>query len=178
MDITHLGNKQLMGILKVFISSPSIELEQSRLEKITKFSRTTVIKWVNFLIKNEIIDTRIIGRTKLLKFNNESIKVKEIKRLSIILSLEALEEIVKKTDTEIYLYGSCARGEYYEESDVDIIIIGNAKRSDLVNLLEKIGKSIKRTINFRIFSNIEWSQMRTKDKAFYDRVEKDKIRLG
>ena len=175
MDINEFGNKQLMKIMKIFLDSPSKEVEQSGLEKDTKLSRTTVIKWLKLILKEEIISKRKIGRSNLLRLNNEKFIVKEIKRFNILLSLKNIRNLPGKS--EIYLFGSCARGEYFEDSDIDIILIGDIKRSDIVNFLENLSKQIKRQINFRIFSQREWSSLRKKDKPFYDRVEKDKIRL-
>ncbi len=171
MDIKQLGNRQLISILKEFIENPSKELEQSKLEKKLKFSRTTIIKWVNLLISEDILNVRVIGRTKLLNLNNQSGTVKELKRLSVILELSPL----KSYKAEIYLYGSCARGEQYEDSDIDLLILGDIKRSDFVNLSENLAKSINKKINFQVFSHQEWAKMRTKDKPFYERVEKDRI---
>jgi predicted nucleotidyltransferase len=177
MNLNELGSKQLMRILEVFLETPSKDWEQARLRDSLKFSKTTIIKWVNFLLKEQIIKEKRIGRIKIMHLNNESTIVKEIKRFSIILKLDKLKKIASETRTRIYLYGSCARGEYYEDSDVDLLIIGAVKRADIIGAIKKVEDELKRKINFQIFTNIEWSNMRIKDKPFYERTEKDKVAL-
>jgi predicted nucleotidyltransferase len=84
---------------------------------------------------------------------------------------------LKTKNIEIYLYGSCARGENIGDSDIDLLIIGKIKRKDIVDDIERFSKKLGKDINFKIFSDIEWAMMLKKDKAYYNRVEKDKIRL-
>lgn len=54
---------------------------------------------------------------------------------------EALKEFVKEVKgkygdriKKIVLFGSYARGDYSEESDVDVLIIGGATLSDLIDI--------------------------------------------
>ncbi|MFO8015574.1 MAG: nucleotidyltransferase domain-containing protein [Candidatus Woesearchaeota archaeon] len=178
MDINNLGSSQLMQVIRAFLERPSASIEQASLESITGLSRTTIIKWVRFLQKEEILNHEKIGRSRILKLNNESAKVRELKRLHIILLLEPLKNVADRTGAEVWLYGSCARGEYYEESDADIILISRAKRSEVIKDIEAISEKIGRRISFNIFSQREWSDMRKKDKPFYERVEKDKVVLA
>lgn len=82
-----------------------------------------------------------------------------------------------KEIVEIYLYGSCARGEERKDSDIDLLFIGKIKREKIINTIEKFSEKIGKSINFRIFSQIEWSMLQKKDKPFFERVEKDKIQI-
>jgi len=96
--------------------------------------------------------------------------------MQTLLLLQGLNNL-KEKELEIYLYGSASRGEDTEKSDIDILIIGKTKRSEIVDFIENISKNIKKRISFTVFSPVEWSMMRKKDKAYYERIEKDKIRL-
>jgi len=81
----------------------------------------------------------------------------------------------KHPEINIYVYGSYARGEDLETSDIDILIIGKINKEDIINDIDEISKRLGKNINAKIFSSFEWIKMKEKDKAFYERVEKDKI---
>ena len=49
------------------------------------------------------------------------------------------------------------------------------KKEDIIADIGKASEKIKRQIKAEIFSYLEWSQVAKKDRAFYERVEKDKI---
>jgi len=78
---------------------------------------------------------------------------------------------ILKYEGEIYLYGSEARGEGLEDSDLDILVIGRERA--VINKIEAIDKRVK--VSF--FTPLEWAKIARDDPAFYERVERDKIRL-
>ena len=88
-----------------------------------------------------------------------------------------LSDIKKPENSEVYLYGSCARGDYSTDSDMDLLIIGKARRTEIIRDMESLERKMGRKISFNIFTDLEWSKMAKQDKAFYERVEKDKVRL-
>ena len=166
------GNRKTMTIIQFFIST-NAEVSQTELLKKLKIAKATGVKWLQYLVSNQILSLKKIGTTNIYKLENENSVVKELKKLNIILQLDLL----KKFDAEVYLYGSAARGDYNENSDVDLLIIGKVKRHEVIYVVDKISDSIKRDINFKIYSALEWSMLEKKDKPFYSRVEKDRIRL-
>ncbi|MBN2422176.1 nucleotidyltransferase domain-containing protein [Candidatus Woesearchaeota archaeon] len=174
--ITLFGNKKLISIIAFFIEIPSIEITQSELIKKTKLSKATAIKWTNYLIKNNYLLLKKVSNLKLLKLNNDNIIIKELKKINILLKINFIEKYINK-DIEIYLYGSCARGEYKELSDIDLLIIGKIKKHELIDQIDKISKIVNRKVNFKIFTPLEWSKLSKQDRAFYERVEKDKLQI-
>ena len=171
-----INNKSAMKVVFYLILHPSKELSQKDLIDGAGLSKATMAKNIPFLKKKEIVSVKKIGVTNLVRLNNENVLVKEIKRIKIISELGDLGRL-KEKNLELYLYGSCARGEYVEESDVDLLIIGCINREDIINIVQGISKKIRRNISFKIFSSMEWARLSKKDPAFYERVEKDKIRL-
>ena len=174
MNLVNLGRRDLMMILNHFLDNPK-EISQTNLLKKTKLSKATVIKWVSFLEKEKFLNARRIGNTKLLELTDGPI-TKQFKILNALFKLRGIEKLRDK-NVEIYLYGSAARGETHEESDIDILIIGNIKRNEIIDIIDIIQKKNNIKINFQIFTHIEWSKMLKNDKAYFERVEKDKIRL-
>jgi predicted nucleotidyltransferase len=169
-----MNNKKSGDIVLFLISNPSREFSQKEIMSKANVSKATMANAIPFLKDRGVISLRKIGVTNLIRINNDDFMVKEIKKIKIV---SGLEELKKLKDVEIYLYGSCARGEYVEESDVDLLIIGNLGREEMVAQMQSLSKKIKRNISFKIFSDVEWVGMSKKDPSFYERVEKDKIRL-
>ncbi len=71
--------------------------------------------------------------------------------------------------TKIGLFGSYARGEYREGSDIDIVI--EMKNPDLFNLI-----GVKQTIEEALRSSVDVVRLRDKmNKFLKQRIEKDAI---
>ncbi|MCK4521534.1 MAG: nucleotidyltransferase domain-containing protein [Nanoarchaeota archaeon] len=174
--IEIFGNRKIVNILSFFIKNSSAEISQTDLIKKTKIAKATAVKWMNFLVKNDFLNYKKVGVTNLYRLNNGNLIIKQLKIINTITQLQELNKL-KDKNIEIYLYGSSSRGEDTEKSDIDILIIGGVKRNEIINLIDNISKKINKKISFNIFKNIEWSMMQKKDKAYYERVEKDKVRL-
>ncbi|OGI65021.1 hypothetical protein A2642_00590 [Candidatus Nomurabacteria bacterium RIFCSPHIGHO2_01_FULL_39_10] len=172
-----LGNKKNLHLLTFFLDNPSQEFTYTETQKQTKLSKATLTKWLSFLTKEDLLTLKLIGRNKLYQLQKDSTIVKQLKILISLQKLTFLREIATKHQVEIYLYGSTARGEDNEKSDIDILIIGAITREKIFSLIEKQTKTLKRPIQFQIFTSIEWTKCATADRAFYERVEKDKIKL-
>ena len=170
-----LGNKNLINILSFLIESDE-ELSQTKIRNKIKMSKATLIKWLKYLEKNNFVSIKIEGVSKLYKLNKENTILKQFKILNNIIKIQELNNLIKN-NIKIYLYGSCARGEDSKESDIDLLIIGNIKRHEIIEEINKLSKKLNKKITLQIFSELEWANLEKKDKAFYERVEKDKIEI-
>lgn len=160
-------------ILEFFLDNPSGEFYGSEIREKTGVAKASSIKWLKTLVKLNFLSKRNKGRMILYKLNPENPVVTELKRLKLI---SLLVPEFKNLGVGVFLYGSCARGEDKEDSDIDILIIGKQNR-DVINLIGKTEKKINRKIKPSFYTQLEWSKMSRKDPAFYERIEKDKIRL-
>ena len=174
---TILGNKQAVALLLHFTKYPRTELSYTQIRSKTKLAKATLTKWLATLAAHNIINIKKIGTTKLYRTDKENSFVKQFKILHTIDSLQFLKAIGQKLEVEIYLFGSAARGEDHEGSDMDILTIGKIKREELLHDIQKYKKAENLHLQFQIFTPLEWSTLAHKDKAFYERVEKDKITL-
>jgi predicted nucleotidyltransferase len=165
------GNKNVMKILLIFLDNPSLEINQSNIIKKVKIAKATAVKWLKILFEKAFLNVKSIGTTNIYTLNNDYYIVKQIKILYNLYLLDSFS-----VNAETYLYGSCARGENIADSDIDILIM-NKRREDIVEIIEKFSKKIKKNINYVVFSDLEWSKMEKNDKAFFERVEKDKIKI-
>ena len=170
-----LGNKNLINILSFLIESDE-ELSQTKIRNKIKMSKATLIKWLKYLEKNNFVNIKIEGVSKLYKLNKENTILKQFKILNNIIKIQELNNLIKN-NIKIYLYGSCARGEDSKESDIDLLIIGNIKKHEIIEEINKLSKKLNKKITLQIFSELEWANLDKKDRAFYERVEKDKIEI-
>ncbi len=113
----------------------------------------------------------------MYKSNKENTFLKQFKILITISQLDFFSTLADQFNIKAYLFGSAARGENHEHSDIDILIIGKINKEELINQHQKYSKKDNYKVQFQIFTPLEWSALAEKDKAFYERVEKDKIPL-
>lgn len=76
-----------------------------------------------------------------------------------------------------FVFGSVASGKATSDSDVDLMIIGDASFSDVVGVLYTAQETLAREINPKIYSREEWEHMVNIDDAFIKEVL-SKPRIG
>ena len=161
-----LGRKSSKSILKLFLSRPWVELRITDITRQAKIAKMSAIKWTRELLRYGILSP--VSRGGYVLNRNNPVVV----HLSIAYNIDHLKNRIGKIeDTEVFIYGSFARGENTEKSDIDILVIGKDR-----GLIEKISK-IDMRIKVSFYTPVEWSMMARNDPAFFERVERDKIRL-
>jgi predicted nucleotidyltransferase len=80
------------------------------------------------------------------------------------------------TDIEadfVFLFGSFARGDYNEESDVDLMVVGDSSLDKIIKVISPVEKVIKKDINPTVWKLEEFKK--NKDKGFVKDVMKKGI---
>ena len=133
-------------LLKIFLDSPTDEFRLRELSRISKISPLSVINYLNDFIENDLIKKITKRGIPFYKAIMDNEKFILYKKISIIYELNesGLVDILwdKLNPEAIILYGSYAKGESTEHSDVDIFIIGKEKIIDLTEFEKKINKKI------------------------------------
>ncbi len=175
-----LFKKPVFAIMSFIFNNSTGEFYEKRVAEITKISVGACNKYMKKLSEIEFLHVEKRGKMNFYKLNRENILVK---RLKIIFTLDSplvneIKEKIKGERTEIFLYGSFARGEDVEDSDFDVLLIATREKKDEITTnLRKTREKYKKKISIAYFTRDEWVKMKIKDPAFYERVEKDKIRL-
>ena len=93
-----------------------------------------------------------------------------------VLSLNKIKEIVKPIALkyqvkEIYLFGSYARGEATDESDLDFLVFGceNFKYTMIFSLAEELREAFQKNVD--VFEIHEVNQQ----SVFYDTIMKERL---
>lgn len=168
-----------MKLLLYFLDNPTSEFYERQVAERTGTSVGAVNKYLKALANDGFLELVEKGNMNFYSLKKENPVVKHLK-MSYNLSkpvVSELKEASRKLDVEIYLYGSVARGEDVEGSDWDVLVIGKAKLSEIEGKFNKIRKKFDKEIKLMTFSKSEWTKMEKNDKAFYERVERDKIEL-
>jgi len=179
MKTEKLFIKPVFKILNFVFKNPTQEFYEKRVAENAKISVGACNKYMKKLSEIGFLTKEKRGRMNFYKLNRENPLVNQFKilfTLDSILVRDIKEKI--KEEVEVFLYGSFARGEDVEESDFDILLIsGREEQAKIITTLRNIGKKHGKNVRVVGFTRKEWIETKKKDPAFYERVEKDKIRL-
>jgi predicted nucleotidyltransferase len=168
-----------LKLLLFFFEHPTKEFYEKQVSTETKISLGAVNKYLRELANNGFLVLETKGKMKFFRLNRENMVVKQLKT-AYSLSLpttKLIADMGRKLGIKIYIYGSVARGEDVEDSDWDILAVGNVKLSDVEKEIRGIRENFNKKIKLMTFTSNEWIKMKEKDPAFYERVEKDRIEL-
>jgi len=158
-------------IIKYFFEKPYEQIHLRELSRKTKTSVYATKITVDKLVKQNILLENRQGNLRVIKPNMEN---QFFKQLKIAYSIKKIIEsnIIKHLETNIpaishiILYGSTAKGEDDEKSDIDLLIIGQRKMIDISKYQTKIGKEI----NLIIMRWSDWREQPKSNKAFYREI--------
>ena len=155
--------ESIFRVAEIIFNYPNKTFHIRLLEKETGFSTTAVIDSIKELKKFDIIQIEETPLTTNIKANLESEAYRFYKiifnlyRLKRYLFVDRLVEIFNNPEA-IVLFGSFAKGEDIEESDIDILVISTQKNyenlDDSVNNFEKL---TNRKINIHILPSLDKS---------------------
>jgi len=151
-----------------FLENPYKEVYIRELAKKLKLSPFATKKYSDISIKEGLIIDEKKANLRYLKANINNLFYKHLKisyNLKQIIDsklIEFLKENIANI-TSIILFGSLAKAENTNESDIDLLIIGKEKDINLKEFEKKLGKQI--TIHF--FSWSEWNSKAKEDHPFY-----------
>ena len=139
------------------------------LEKETGFSTTAIISAIQELEKYMIVKIEKTRLTTNVKADLESESysfyklVFNLYRLKRYGFVDQLKNIFSNPEA-IALFGSFAKGEDIEESDIDILIITkNKEPEDLDTLLKTFQEELKRKINIHVLDSLQKSSAEFKN---------------
>ena len=154
---------ELMKIGEFFLRYPHEEIHLRELARKLKISPYTVKKYCDKLVEEELIIDHRQAHLRVFKANNTNIYYKQVKITQNIREINQaglVQEILEKLAniSSITLYGSYAKGENTEQSDIDIVIIGKDKPFSIQSLPR---------VEAHVYSWSEWKQIARSNKAYY-----------
>ena len=115
--------------------------------KSTNMSCGTIYPSLNELLETRILLQKKVGRSFLYTINKNHVLFRKIKELITLekkslrtVAEEFASSISKKNITAIVLFGSVARGDFTEKSDIDVLIVYRNKniKKDVDHLVDTL----------------------------------------
>ena len=167
------GSKVRLKVLEYFLRNPTKRIHAAELIRKVKVSKKSLFDSLPYLEEKGYLVSERIGRSIRYSLIRENMIVKQLKMLLNILTIEQVVQKIKQDAQMVFLFGSAARGENVEESDLDVLIISDVSRG---KILKKIKSQIP-NVKPLVFTPLEYARLSRTDKPFYKRIEQDKIRL-
>lgn len=167
-------------LLRVLLYKSGIKMYQKEIIGQSALSPNTAIPLLDQLVNHGIMTENTIAGTRFYSINEENPVLKQLK---ILVNVSDIYELARDIpgDIELYLFGSAARGEDTADSDIDLLVLANVNTGERSKLRERIKErlagALNREVNPVIFTPIEYSNLYNKEKAFYESIEKDKVRV-
>jgi predicted nucleotidyltransferase len=155
-------------ILSFLIHNADKEYYDREISKLAGVSRAGTNVALRTLSAENLISRKKQGRMYFYKASSEDIFIKQLKILQNITKLMPLTEKLKEITSKIVLFGSSAKGENTEESDIDIFIL-TRETAEVGKIIfkdqrrQKI-KPVIKTIN-------EFVKEKQKSPVFYKEIE-------
>jgi Predicted nucleotidyltransferases len=175
---SSLRNK-LLGYL---FSNERAESYVRELARTLDVDATNLSRELTNLERQGIVLSKIRGRQKYFRLNRGFPLYKELRRI-VQAHVGAAEQLRHALDpletvTEAYLFGSFAKNEVDSLSDLDVLIVGDAKTGELEMALRPLEKRLGKQINFTSLSRQELAKrLRAKDAFLSDVWFGPKIKL-
>lgn len=166
-----IKNRTMHGIIGVLLENNEMHIRE--IARRISITPIYVKKQLDMLLNLGIVIERKVGNLRLFAVNKNSPIYEEIK--NIILKTSAVVSLLKKylENADLaFIYGSYAKAELSEKSDIDLFVIG-MKEDELIKKIQEIEPIIKREINYVIWTREDLK--RNKNLPFIKTILKNKI---
>lgn len=172
--ITSNGFVQL---LQPFLYKPGIEMYQSEVIKVTGIPKTRAIRLLNLLSSYGLLNEKVKAGSKFYTAAQENPILSQLKILIVLSKLYELTRDFSGKNIEVYLFGSAAKGEDTENSDIDLLIIADTDKKVLNGLIDRLKNNAGREVNPVVYTPIGYANLYNTEKAFYESIERYKIKV-
>ena len=171
-----LFSKVLQRVLALLYGHPEQSFYTNEIIQLTKSGTGAIQRELTKLTAAGIITAKQIGNQKHHQANCHHPIFSEIH--AIVMKTFGLADVVRDALQPIsqkiifaFIYGSIAKQEETDKSDIDLIIISNTlSYADLFPLLEKAEKFLSRKINPSFYMQEEWQRKHKKNNHFLQQI--------
>ena len=162
-----LFKESIFQVMELLFNKPNFSFHTRGIAKITGLSTTAIVKAVEELRQLGVVKVERTAITTNIKANLEADSYPAYKRLYNLYQLERCNLVktlkIAYRAKNIVLFGSFAKGEDIEESDVDILILTDRKEVEISNNLAECEKRLNRRINIQILDSLKNSSSEFKN---------------
>jgi predicted nucleotidyltransferase len=149
--------------------------EESHVREISRETKTPVSA-----VSREIDNLTSLGivskEGNVLRLNHESAIVDDLKNIFIKTDyvIYPLKQAFDGLEAEyVFVYGSFAKGDYTEKSDLDLFVVGSISQKDALNIVKPAEEAIKREINVVVWPLCDLKRKKT--GSFVKDIAKNRI---
>ncbi len=169
-------SKTRIKILSLLMFNQDKEYHLREIARLINVSPKYVGKELEKLLKINLVNRYEKGNMHIYSINKENIILNELRQ--IFIKTDYLGELIRKELKDkvkyAFIYGSFAKGEETESSDIDLFVIGNMKEDDLIKIIQKLEKTTNREINYVLWNENTFKQ-RAKSHHLLKTIKKSKI---
>jgi len=172
-----ITSKTKRTLLKLFLTNPERAFYTREIAKLTGESLNAVRRELGYLEKAGLLKSHREGNLKYFAVIKEFPFFSELKK--IVYATVGLGDYLKNKlgDSEsidlAFIYGSVARNEETERSDIDLFVVGRMEEEELHRLVSEIEREIGREINYTLMTKKEFTQRRNRGEPFIKRLERE-----
>ena len=146
------------------------------ISRIIDISPIYVGKELNNLLKLKLVNKLKKGNLSIYSINQNNQILDELRGIFIKTDHvgELIKEHLKGKAKYVFIYGSFARGEETQSSDIDLFVVGEIKEDQLIKIIQKIEKITQREINYVLWTEKTFLQ-RAKSHHLLKTIKKSKI---
>jgi len=171
-----LFTKTQQRVLGLLFGKPEKSFYANEIMRRVNMGRGTVMRELHQLTEAGLLTLTCSGNQKHFQANVNSPVYNEL--LGIVRKTFGVADVIREAlmpmDKYIelaFVYGSMAKGEAGEKSDIDLMLVGlNLTYADVMTLLVPLEASLQRPINPTIYSMEEFNVKRKQGNSFLTRV--------
>jgi predicted nucleotidyltransferase len=166
-------------VLALLLLHPDTSLHVREIARLTGKVPGTLLRELNVLADAGLLIRTPLGNQVHFRANSASPIYEDLrnilKKTSGVAEVlrEALEPLKSKIDIA-FVYGSIARGDERAGSDMDVMVVGSAKLSEVVGAFSASEDVLRRQINPVVFPTKEFKTKLAERDPFLERVMVDK----
>jgi len=179
MDMFRITKSKLREeLLVLYFTNPNKKYYLRELERILSFSVGNVRRELIKLESTGLFLSEKKANLVYYHLNKSYPLFKELK--SIIFKTSGapkmLHTILEKFKgiSQAFIYGSFAKGEEREDSDIDLLIIGKVDEDKLVEVISKLERKLQREINYAVYGKEDFNKKKEEGNSFILDILKEK----
>ena len=161
-------------LLTIFLLNPDLRSHARALAQTVGAQYSAVWKELNNLEQAGLLLSESSAHTKAYRLNSRCPILPELR--AMILKTVGAGDAIRQaftnlgTITAAFIYGSFAAGDLDRQSDLDVMMIGQVKLTQLAPVIARLEKDLGRAVNYVCYTPEEWAEKHRAQEPFVTNV--------